>query len=192
MGKLLRDKKLIIAIAIVIVLIISGILSIIIPKLIKKNDTDDNVIIVDDVEIDSEDDILLEDENNVIGTIEIPKLQIKAPIKEGIDQDTLQKYVGHFTNSSIWDGNVALASHNRGSLVEHYFEKIHELVNGDTIIYKTKLGERTYQVTTVKEIENTDWSPTESETKEKNTITLVTCIANHPEKRMCVIAEEKI
>lgn len=192
MGKLLRNKKLIIVIAIVIVLIISGILSIIIPKLIKKNDTDDNVIIVDDVEIDSEDDILLEDENNVIGTIEIPKLQIKAPIKEGIDQDTLQKYVGHFTNSSIWDGNVALASHNRGSLVEHYFEKIHELVNGDTIIYKTKLGERTYQVTTVKEIENTDWSPTESETKEKNTITLVTCIANHPEKRMCVIAEEKI
>ena len=192
MGKFLRNKKLIIAIAIVIVLIISGILSIIIPKLIKKNDTDDNVIIVDDVEIDSEDDIVLEDENNVIGTIEIPKLQIKAPIKEGIDQDTLQKYVGHFTNSSIWDGNVALASHNRGSLVEHYFEKIHELVNGDTIIYKTKLGERTYQVTTVKEIENTDWSPTESETKEKNTITLVTCIANHPEKRMCVIAEEKI
>lgn len=192
MGEFLRNKKVIIAIAIVIVLIISGVLSIIIPKLIKKINTDDNVIIVDDLEIDSEDDIILDDENNFIGTLEIPKLELTAPIKEGIDQDTLKEYVGHFTNSSIWDGNVALASHNRGSLVEHYFEKIHELVNGDTIIYKTKLGEKTYQVTTVKEIENTDWSPTESETKEKNTITLVTCITNHPEKRMCVIAEEKI
>ena len=192
MRKFLKNKKVVIVIVIILILIISGVLSIIIPKLINKNDTNDNVIIVDDLDIDSEDDIFLEDENNVIGTLEIPKLEITAPIKEGIDQDTLKEYVGHFTNSSIWDGNVALASHNRGSLVEHYFEKIHELVNGDTIIYKTKLGERTYQVTTVKEIDYTDWSPTESDTKDKNTITLVTCITNHPEKRKCVVAEEII
>lgn len=161
----------------------------------KSKENDENFIMVNDVlqEIttDSEDDIDLQDENEVIGTLEIPRLQLSAPIKEGIEQEVLAGYIGHFNNSSVWDGNVCLASHNRGSSVEHYFDRINELVNGDTIIYKTKLGERTYQVTEAKEISNTDWSITESKTKDKNSITLVTCITNQPDKRFCLIAEEK-
>lgn len=161
----------------------------------KSKENDENFIMVNDVlqEIttDSEDDIDLQYENEVIGTLEIPKLQLSAPIKEGIEQEVLAGYIGHFNNSSVWDGNVCLASHNRGSSVEHYFDRINELVNGDTIIYKTKLGERTYQVTEAKEISNTDWSITESNTKDKNSITLVTCITNQPDKRFCLIAEEK-
>ena len=161
-----------------------------------KKDNNDNLIMVNnvlqDITVDSDDDIDLQDENEVIGTLEIPKLELSAPIKEGIEQEILANSIGHFNNSSIWDGNVCLASHNRGDSVKHYFDRINELVNGDTIIYKTKLGERSYQVIQTKEIENTDWSITEKKTKDKNTITLVTCITNQPEKRFCVIAEEKI
>ena len=161
-----------------------------------KKDNNDNLIMVNnvlqDITVDSDDDIDLQDENEVIGTLEIPKLELSAPIKEGIEQEILANSIGHFNNSSIWDGNVCLASHNRGDSVKHYFDRINELVNGDKIIYKTKLGERSYQVIQTKEIENTDWSITENKTKDKNTITLVTCITNHPEKRFCVIAEEKI
>lgn len=161
-----------------------------------KKDNNDNLIMVNnvlqDITVDSDDDIDLQDENEVIGTLEIPKLELSAPIKEGIEQEILANSIGHFNNSSIWDGNVCLASHNRGDSVKHYFDRINELVNGDTIIYKTKLGERSYQVFQIKEIENTDWSITENKTKDKNTITLVTCITNQPEKRFCVIAEEKI
>lgn len=160
-----------------------------------KKDNNDNLIMVNnvlqDITVDSDDDIDLQDENEVIGTLEIPKLELSAPIKEGIEQEILANSIGHFNNSSIWDGNVCLASHNRGDSVKHYFDRINELVNGDTIIYKTKLGERSYQVIQTKEIENTDWSITENKTKDKNTITLVTCITNQPEKRFCVIAEEK-
>lgn len=160
-----------------------------------KKDNNDNLIMVNnvlqDITVDSDDDIDLQDENEVIGTLEIPKLELSAPIKEGIEQEILANSIGHFNNSSIWDGNVCLASHNRGDSVKHYFDRINELVNGDTIIYKTKLGERSYQVFQIKEIENTDWSITENKTKDKNTITLVTCITNQPEKRFCVIAEEK-
>ncbi len=156
----------------------------------------DNTIVVNDIEqeltVDSDDDIDLQNEDEVIGTLEIPKLELSAPIKEGIDQEILAEYIGHFNNSSVWDGNICLAAHNRGSSVKHYFDRINELVNGDSIIYKTKLGERSYQVIETKEIENTDWSITDSKTDDKNTITLVTCITNHPEKRFCVIAEEKI
>ena len=130
--------------------------------------------------------------NGVLGTIKIPKIELEAKIKEGTDSSVLAEYVGHFTNSNIWDGNIALAAHNRGSTVKHYFEKINQLVNGDTIIYNANLlGERSYKVTTIKEIENTDWSVTEKNANDKNTITLITCITNHPEKRLCVIAEEK-
>ena len=136
-------------------------------------------------------EIKLEYENNSTGTIEIPKIGLVAPIKEGTDLETLAQYVGHFSNSSVWDGNVALAAHNRGTSVKHYFDRINELVNGDTIIYKTKLGERSYKVISSKEIENTDWSVTESNANENNTITLITCIRNQPEKRLCVVAEEK-
>lgn len=136
-------------------------------------------------------DIALEYEDSTIGTIEIPKLGLVAPIKEGIDLEILSKYVGHFSNSSVWDGNIALAAHNRGTSVKHYFDRINELVNGDTIIYKTKLGKRSYEVISSKEIENTDWSVTESNTNENNTITLITCIKNKPEKRLCVVAKEK-
>ena len=161
-----------------------------------KKDNNDNLIMVNnvlqDITVDSDDDIDLQNENEVIGTLEIPKLELLAPIKEGIEQEILANSIGHFNNSSIWDGNVCLASHNRGDSVKHYFDRINELVNGDTIIYKTKLGERSYQVIQTKEIENTDWSITENKTKDKNTITLVTCITNQPEKRFCVIAEEKI
>ncbi len=196
MVNLLKNKNIIISLVIVGLIAISSAISVFIPKVVnikdKKENSNNIIYVSEDFLIDSEDDISLEDENNIIGTINIPKIGITAPIKEGIDQDTLANYVGHFTNSSIWEGNVALASHNRGSEVKHYFEKIHELVNGDTIIYKTKLGEKTYQVTTVKEIEDTDWSVTKSNINEKNTITLITCITNHPELRLCVIAEEII
>ena len=126
--------------------------------------------------------------DNLIGILEIPKLNIKASVKEGTTQAILKYSVGHFFNSSNWNGNIALASHNRGDYVAHYFSNIHELVVGDEIIYKTKFGERRYEVEVSKQIKSTDWSVI-SNTKE-NKITLITCIKNQPHLRFCVQAVE--
>ncbi|MCI8308802.1 MAG: class D sortase [Clostridia bacterium] len=126
---------------------------------------------------------------NIIGILEIPKLNIKAPIKEGTSEKILREAVGHFSNSSFWNGNVGLASHNRGNLVAHYFEKINQLVIGDEIIYKTKFGERRYKVEEIKEIKSTDWSII-TQTSD-NIITLITCIKSKPNLRLCVKAVEK-
>lgn len=123
-------------------------------------------------------------ENNNIGNLEIPKINLKADIAEGIDLDTISSYIGHFSNSSVWDGNIALASHNRGSEVKHYFENIDKLGKGDVIIYRNEIGERRYKVYSIREIEYTDWSVTEN--TEENIITLITCITNKPELRLCV------
>ena len=146
------------------------------------NSNDTNTVIQDNT---VEDDLI---PNDVIGTLEIPKIDVKAQIKEGVDLDTLKTDIGHFPNSSIWNGNIALASHNRGNDVAHYFQDINKLEKGDLIIYKSEMGERRYKVATILEIESTDWSKIE-DTKE-NKITLITCVANKPELRLCVQGEE--
>lgn len=129
----------------------------------------------------------LETNENVIGILEIPKLDLVAPIQEGTSDKVLKVAIGHFKESSFWNGNVALASHNRSRYVQ-YFEKINELQNGDEIIYKTKLGIRKYAVYENKTIPETDWSVIENSTE--NIITLITCVKNKPEIRLCVRAKE--
>lgn len=131
----------------------------------------------------------LELNDNLVGILKIPKLNVEAPVKEGTSQYILKYAVGHFSNSSNWNGNIALASHNRGDYVAHYFENINKLVVGDEIIYKTKFGERRYKVKECKKIKSTDWSVV-SQTKD-NQITLITCVKNEPEYRFCVKATEK-
>ena len=70
----------------------------------------------------------------------------------------------------------------------HYFEIIHNLKNGDEIIYKTKMGEKRYSVYENKTIDSTDWSVIEN-TKE-NVLTLITCVKNNKDKRLCIRAKE--
>ena len=57
---------------------------------------------------------------------------------------------------------------------------------GDEIIYKSRYGERKYTVNLKKEIIETDWSLLEG-TKE-NKLTLITCIRNKTNQRLCVQA----
>ena len=128
--------------------------------------------------------------DNLIGTLQIPKINVDAEIMEGTSEEVLASYIGHFENTSIWDGNVALASHNRGNNVVHYFQDINQLVEGDEIIYTTKVGERRYQVFSTKGISSSDWSITEESTE--NIITLMTCITGEPDLRYCVQAREVI
>lgn len=138
-----------------------------------------------EIEIATNDELEVND--NIIGTLEIPKLELIAPIQEGTSDEILKEAVGHFKESSFWNGNVALASHNR-SRYAHYFEIIHNLKNGDEIIYKTKMGEKRYSVYENKTIDSTDWSVIEN-TKE-NVLTLITCVKNNKDKRLCIRAKE--
>lgn len=129
----------------------------------------------------------LEFNKNVIGILEIPAINLVAPIQEGTDEEILKVAIGHFSESSFWDGNVAFASHNRSQYVQ-YFENIHKLKAGDEIIYKTKLGTKTYEVYESTVIEATDWSVIENTSE--NIVTLITCIKDNPDSRLCVKAKE--
>lgn len=121
--------------------------------------------------------------------IEIPKIGLVAPIKDGTTQDVLASAVGHFPESNTYRGNVALAGHNRGYNC-NFFENIKELKTGDKIIYYTDRGRREYKVVLNKIIHQTDW--TYIEDTSDNRITLITCVENMYEYRRCVQAVEII
>lgn len=119
-----------------------------------------------------------------IGTLKIPSISLTVKVYEGTDSAALKKGAGHFKDTSVWDGNVAIAGHNRG--VNNHFGKIHTLSIGDEITWTTKLGSRTYEVFSVAKISVDDLSVLNS--SGENIITLVTCVKDQPEYRWCVQA----
>ncbi len=121
-----------------------------------------------------------------LATLSIPSIDLSVKVYEGTGDSSLAKGVGHFENTSIWDGNVCLAGHNRG--VNTYFGKIHTLNPGNTIQLTTKLGTRTYQVKSVQKIASTQVSVLDATVQ--NQLTLITCVANEPNYRWCVIATQ--
>lgn len=125
----------------------------------------------------------LEEKENWI--LEIPKINLKAEISEGTARDILDKYIGHFEETSMDNGNIGLAAHNRGYKV-NYFEKIKELEIGDEIFYTYNGITKKYIVKIKTIIKDTDWSFLEN-TKE-NILTLITCVEDKPEYRRCIQA----
>ncbi len=121
-----------------------------------------------------------------IGRLEIPAIGLDVKVYEGTDDSALKNGVGHFSETSVWHGNVAFAGHNRG--VNRYFGEIHTLEKGDKITYTTKLGSRTYKVYSVKKIKSSNLTVLDDTVT--NQLTLITCVKNQPEYRWCVLARE--
>lgn len=129
----------------------------------------------------------MERKDGSIGTLKIPSLDINMKVWEGETNDSMKKGLGHYSSTSAWDGNVGVCGHNRGS--KYAIGSIKDLEIGDTITYTTIYGTRTCEVVLVKTISNTDWSYLQATAD--NRITLTTCLANQPEKRICVQAVQK-
>lgn len=118
-----------------------------------------------------------------LGTLKIPELNLSVKIYEGTTNAVLKKGAGHFKDTSIWNGNVCLAAHNRGA--NDYFGEIHNLNYGGTIKLITKKGTRTYRVFNVEKISVNDTSNLQG--TGDNIITLITCVKNQADKyRWCV------
>ena len=122
-----------------------------------------------------------------LGTLKIPAIGLSVKVYEGTDSATLMKGAGHFEETSIWDGNVAIAGHNRGA--HDHFNGIWTLDTGDEIVYSTKLGTRTYEVVSVSRVDELDRSGLTTSTENK--LVLYTCVADEPELRWCITAVER-
>ena len=122
-----------------------------------------------------------------IGTVSIPRLGLSVKVWEGETDASMAKGLGHYSSTSGWAGNVGVCGHNRGA--KYNIGTIKNLKQGDVITYTTVYGTRTYEVTMVKTISNTDWSYLQGTAD--NRITLTTCVDNQPSQRICVQAVEK-
>ena len=115
----------------------------------------------------------------------IPKIELEANINEGTSQEVMSKSVGHFEESSVLKGNVALAAHNRGYKM-NFFENIKDLSIGDELIYIINNVENKYKIVIKEIIDDRNWKHI-SNTLD-NRLTLITCVENQPENRLCIQA----
>ena len=121
-----------------------------------------------------------------IGTLYIQKLNKTIKVYEGESLENMKKGIGHFESTSAWDGNCGFAGHNRGAAA--YFSFVKDLAVGDTIIYTTKYGTRTYTVYNKVKVSETDYSGLGWSAE--NIISLITCVADEPAYRYLVQARQ--
>lgn len=109
-------------------------------------------------------------EGSLIGVLEIPRLQIAAPVMSGDDEETLAVAVGHLPDTPRpWEpGNSALAAHRDG-----LFRPLRRVRAGDDIVLRTHRGDFTYRVRETRIVEPTDLSVLAA--TPSRTLTLITC-----------------
>lgn len=117
-----------------------------------------------------------------IGKISIPSINLKnAPVMGSVELSDLSKGTGHFENTPVFDGNVGIAGHNNT-----HFKYLVNVDIGDTIEYSVNGVTRTYQVTDMRAISDTDWGVFSD--YGDNRLTLVTCEHLVPNSRIAVTA----
>jgi sortase A len=106
----------------------------------------------------------------VLGRLEIPRLRVKVMVREGADESTLQRAVGHIPGTALPGsiGNVALAGHR-----DTFFRGLRNIQKNDAINLKTEDGTYRYVVQSTKIVGPRDVGVLAASTGE--TLTLVTC-----------------
>jgi sortase A len=119
---------------------------------------------------------------DVIGELEIPRLQVSVMVFEGDDAEILKQGAGHIPGTAIrpGSGNIGIAAHR-----DTYFRPLRVVRANDVIALKTPAGTSRYAVTETKIVQ-----PSEVDVLARATgrdLTLVTCypfyyVGNAPER----------
>lgn len=111
----------------------------------------------------------------LIGTIEIKKINLVLPILEGANQKNLKIAAGHLEGTSFpgEPGNMAIAAH-RSRTYGKMFNRLNELKPGDEIIVKDRKHTYTYQVYNISIVEPDDLSVLKRDGNNQ-ILTLITC-----------------
>ena len=107
---------------------------------------------------------------SVIGRLDIPRLKLSVMVREGADEGTLSRAVGHIPGTALPGkiGNVGLAGHR-----DTFFRALRNIREDDTIELETTGGMYHYVVKSTKIVTPRDVSVLEASGGE--TLTLVTC-----------------
>jgi sortase A len=117
--------------------------------------------------------------SNIVGMIEISKINLKLPIQKGTSKMVLDVGAGHLEGTAYPgnEGNSAIAAH-RSRTFGKMFNRLAEIQSGDEIVVETKEGVYRYVVFEKLIVKPTDLSVLKNRGNEK-IITLITC---HPLK----------
>ena len=109
-----------------------------------------------------------------IAIMEIPRIKLKQAIVTGIDDNTLQYFLGHFPDSAMPGevGNFAVAGH-RVSDYTDAFINLYKVKAGDEVIINTRDKKYTYEIDDNFIVDPSDVEVLEKSDYEK--ITLITC-----------------
>jgi len=127
---------------------------------------------------------------SLIGEIAIPRLDISAIVKEGVDDGTLELAVGHIPETALPGeaGNVGVAAHR-----DTLFRGLKDVQRNDEIIVTTLQAKYVYRVVSYKVVNPSEVSVLTPSTNEK-LLTLVTCypfyFVGHAPKRFVVRARQ--
>ena len=130
----------------------------------------------------SEEEATSSSELELIGVLQIPKINLKVAIAEGVTRDALRYSVGHFKETALPGdyGNCSIIGH-RNYVWGEYFNRLDEIEIGDKIKIVREDTTYTYYVTEKFVVEPEDtWVLEEGD---ESTLTLITCtpirIATH-------------
>ena len=144
----------------------------------------------------SKEEVNLEDINGYtpIAIIEIPSIKLSQALVEGISDDVLKYFLGHFNDSAApgEKGNFAVAGH-RVSDYTDAFINLYKVKAGDEVIVKTHDKKYTYVVEDNFIVEPEDIHVLD-DTKEA-TMTLVTCTVGAKQRVIVkgrLISEEEL
>jgi sortase A len=112
--------------------------------------------------------------NGLLGSLEIPRLNISSMVEEGVDDSTLWEAVGHIPGTAIpgQKGNSVLAAHR-----DTYFRGLGDVQVGDEIVFHSPDSNFRYRVESTRIVDGgaTDTLP-DSTTP---TLSLITCYPFH-------------
>jgi sortase A len=106
----------------------------------------------------------------LIGRIEVPRLNLTAIVREGVDSKTLRRAVGHIPSTALpgMPGNVGMAGHR-----DTFFRGLRDIKKDDRITVETLHGNYEYAVDSIRIVRPSDVSVLK--TAGGPTLTLVTC-----------------
>jgi len=94
-------------------------------------------------------------EGAVLGRVEIPRLNLAAMVREGVDANVLSVAVGHVPSTALpgQAGNFAIAAHR-----DTLFRALKDIHEGDIVSFESPSGNYNYKVLATKIVKPTDVS----------------------------------
>jgi len=107
---------------------------------------------------------------STVGRIDMPRLNLSAVAREGVDEGTLDVAVGHVPGTALPgdSGNAAFAAHR-----DTFFRPLHRVHTGDVVSVTTPRGTFRYLITSTRVVDPDDVSVLDATSTP--TLTLVTC-----------------